>query len=1180
MKKLLVLFVGTLGFTASVKAQTGISAAGTAPDASAMLDVIATDKGFLAPRVALAATNNSTTPVNAPANGLMVYNTATAGSAPNNVTPGYYYWDSSVSLWQKVSAGNALGFIQNQNSANQTANWRITGTGQWGGATSKGSLSIDQGSSIELGGTGSPYIDFANATADDFDARIQLTGDDYLSISGANVGIGNTAPAHQLSVGAATVDGQAVTIRGYSNTPGSWKGGGAFGFSSAAVIMGELSGVAQLGGHNGTLGAWANLAINSGGGNVGVGISAPLGKLDVQGPTVRTGTHATSPSFYVTGTLNSGQTGPAAGNVEFRHDNATQGIGFGYNTIYQTGSNTNNELNLLSRGTSHITLNAYAYSTGNVGVGLTGPTEKLEVNGAIKMPGASATDNNSPALTLVSDDDFLYDAEYINHYAMGFHNFNDGAGLGANSYMSGYYGVDLFTGGAPRFRINNNGTVKVNNLAGTGTRFVVADASGNLSATSSTSSGVVTGSGTLNTIPKWTPNGSTLGNSLITDDATTITAAGQFDVTGGTGTSYTTAPIEIRTSAIAPRLAFHYSGVVASQIAVENSGTIAIRDNPGTGYENFAARDVSVTRDLYVSGKQYMYTSSGQASAAHGISWYQPSFVTWYDYMAPAGGTNAPSGAAAQTDAVIGVSSWARRFNIEDVAGYGWLFESGANTAGTAPTVKFAINSNNGNVHSTGSVYAGASAILGTNIAAGYYQDANNGAYRGLNVGGDVGYYFQNYNGANTRMYIGLSGTYAGNVGIGNTTPAAALHLQGDRYSLFGPNSTWGAYLTVGGNGSVNTYASVAATNGNLHIDAATGAYAMYLNYYKGTGGIQFGNGASGTIGYINNTGSISMNTGYQISGTAASGNYLRGNGTNFVSSPLVAGDISALGFIPNNGSGDWQIASNSNATGYSQSTLELRETNFAGAGQQPPRLGFHWGGVVASQIAIESDGKISILNNPGTGYENIIANRYFASTTSNSYERTSVANGIWGSESLNNTSVHIYNSESEQGGFFANGDYNGIYSPGDNDLVKFMDEDFFNNSGTIYDASAVRARIDGSGSYFAISDRNSKENIVQVTNAVNKIKQINGYTYDFIRNDVELAKNSPLISSAGVIAQELETVLPQAVSNTDGQYMVNYSAMSALFIEAIKEQQLQIEELKTLNSKMQERIEVLELKK
>lgn len=137
-------------------------------------------------------------------------------------------------------------------------------------------------------------------------------------------------------------------------------------------------------------------------------------------------------------------------------------------------------------------------------------------------------------------------------------------------------------------------------LAGTGTRFVLADANGILTAGSSTSAGIVTGSGTLNYIPKWTPNGSTLGNSLITDDATTITAGGQLDVTGGTGTGYTTAPIEIRTSAIAPRLAFHYSGVVASQIAIENSGRIAIRDNPGTGYENFVAKDIASTATLVI----------------------------------------------------------------------------------------------------------------------------------------------------------------------------------------------------------------------------------------------------------------------------------------------------------------------------------------------------------------------------------------------------------------------------------------------------------------------------------------------------------------------------------------------------------------------------------------------------
>ena len=102
MKKLLLLSAGILSFTALVQAQTGISAAGTAPDASAMLDVIATDKGFLAPRVNLVAVNNSAAPIASPADGLLVYNLGAGGVA----VKGFYYWDATNSLWQKVQAGN------------------------------------------------------------------------------------------------------------------------------------------------------------------------------------------------------------------------------------------------------------------------------------------------------------------------------------------------------------------------------------------------------------------------------------------------------------------------------------------------------------------------------------------------------------------------------------------------------------------------------------------------------------------------------------------------------------------------------------------------------------------------------------------------------------------------------------------------------------------------------------------------------------------------------------------------------------------------------------------------------------------------------------------------------------------------------------------------------------------
>lgn len=78
----------------SYSQNVGINDSGASPDASAGLDVTFTDKGVLVPRVALTAIN-SAGPITSPATSLLVYNTASAGTFPNNVTPGFYYWDGS-----------------------------------------------------------------------------------------------------------------------------------------------------------------------------------------------------------------------------------------------------------------------------------------------------------------------------------------------------------------------------------------------------------------------------------------------------------------------------------------------------------------------------------------------------------------------------------------------------------------------------------------------------------------------------------------------------------------------------------------------------------------------------------------------------------------------------------------------------------------------------------------------------------------------------------------------------------------------------------------------------------------------------------------------------------------------------------------------------------------------------
>ncbi|MFB1021271.1 MAG: ice-binding family protein [Vicingaceae bacterium] len=76
----------------------GISNTGAVPNSSSMLDIDASpsnNKGLLIPRIDLTATN-SALPVTTPATSLLVYNKATAGVAPNSVSPGYYYWDGTA----------------------------------------------------------------------------------------------------------------------------------------------------------------------------------------------------------------------------------------------------------------------------------------------------------------------------------------------------------------------------------------------------------------------------------------------------------------------------------------------------------------------------------------------------------------------------------------------------------------------------------------------------------------------------------------------------------------------------------------------------------------------------------------------------------------------------------------------------------------------------------------------------------------------------------------------------------------------------------------------------------------------------------------------------------------------------------------------------------------------------
>jgi len=121
-----------------------------------------------------------------------------------------------------------------------------------------------------------------------------------------------------------------------------------------------------------------------------------------------------------------------------------------------------------------------------------------------------------------------------------------------------------------------------------------------------------------------------------------------------------------------------------------------------------------------------------------------------------------------------------------------------------------------------------------------------------------------------------------------------------------------------------------------------------------------------------------------------------------------------------------------------------------------------------------------------------------------------------------------------------------------------------FNSIGVGVAASATPGRIDASGDIvaFSTSDRNFKENITPIENPIEKIRKISGNTYDWKEDMKEFHGFEG--NDVGVIAQEIEAVLPQLVTTRETGYKaVKYDKLVALLIEGIKEQQIQIENLK-----------------
>ncbi|HXC04868.1 MAG TPA: tail fiber domain-containing protein [Bacteroidia bacterium] len=449
MKKyILFLLAQIFILSGAIRAQNvSITGNGANPDPSAMLDIQSSTMGLSIPNIALTATNSSSPIAATPKTGLIVFNTATAGTSPNNVVPGFYYWNGSK--W--------MAFVSGSN-------------GNWG---TNGNAGTTAGSNF-VGTTDA--VDFVTMTNN---AEVMR------ATSGGNIGIGNTIPVSKLDIatgtttvnsivnavgkindflqfniqntsnGAHAQSGYSATADNGSPTTGfAWLGINNSNFNYPTTYnIGGVNDVSFLGSGQDLYLANANnsksIIFSTGtattpffaermritnAGNVGIGNSAPVSKLDVAASTttVNTVVNATgSINDFLQYNIQNTSTGTnAQSGYSATADNGSATTGFAwlginnsnfnYPTTYNIGgtndvsflgsgqdlyvANANNTKSIIfSTGTSTTPFFAERMritNAGYIGMGTNAPVARLDVEDGV-------TTNNTVMNAEATINDFL-----------------------------------------------------------------------------------------------------------------------------------------------------------------------------------------------------------------------------------------------------------------------------------------------------------------------------------------------------------------------------------------------------------------------------------------------------------------------------------------------------------------------------------------------------------------------------------------------------------------------------------------------------------------------------------------------------------------------------------------------------------------------------------------------------
>jgi len=1031
-----------------------------------------------------------------------------------------------------------------------------------------------------------------------------------------NVGIGTTNPTNTLSIKTPDVNGRGIEIISPADVVVSYLGtAGASGNRYGALSLNDDAGVTTV-----SLRGEGDSYFNAG--NVGIGVTTPLYKLDVAGTANVTNLRVNNGYIYASGNGNVWFGDGAGVNADNFHFNISQGIWT---------------------------------SAGNFGIGTTVPSQKLDVVGSAKISGdIYMADSKSIRIDDPTDDSGLFIANYGD--GNGFCYANDSlntvscptrysadlyvengvmatkfcigdtdcknswgdiadnlwtdngtylfannatsvvvtnlgnVGIGTTSpgarlhvsgnYIlidndSGYYAKD--TAGTNRTLLTMNSsdeTVIYNNSGGNGGPIVFGSKTGGSESMRITSSGSVG-------IGKTSPAGTldVQGSICFSGDCkSSWSGAGSYWEISGNNVYRSSGNVGIGSAS--PRTLLDVSGQLAFTETYTGAGgysgdrtAIVLDDTNRRG-----SIQLRPNGDMLIgieSNDDLLFIQNNAERMRINTSGNVGIGVTNPDQKLDVNGNMRVGTPTAGSKIILqGAIGSVDQFNISNLLSDGNFIKIAANSTPSA----FMVMNNEGNV-GIGTIGPSQKLDVNGNVTANVYYDRNNTAY-----------YFD---GSSTGTSIRTAGIIRADNAIqvdGNTVIDNGAGWHRSYGSTGWYNNTYGGGIYMIDSTYIRTYGSKRFYVNN-YIYGTRFYDQNSTSYYVDPASTSYLNDVRADIFYDRNDPTYYANPG----GTSYF--YSLGIGT---SSPgswrLKVSGTSGIWGIGTNGTGvEGQSSTSSGVLGIGPGT----------GGVLSRKTGIHGIQGSTSDYAGYFDGRLQVV---GSTY----ANAFYDTSSSNYYVdpySNSTSAYFGGKLYLNQrvstgTAINVYGKEA----LWFNNDYfswgfGGNYNYFDDDIRIGTTADYgaLNVNGDIKATGILLSDGDGgiwdgsfywriyaygntflNGGTYQGSDVRFKKNIIPIENALNKVSQLRGVSYEFKKDEFPERGFSDG-TQIGLIGQELEEVFPEFVKeDMEGYKSVSYDRITAVLIEAVKElkeekekQQTEIEQLKQLVCKDHQKSEI-----